>query len=265
MSSGCASRAIQTEALLKAPPDIAEQHTIASVPFIKQTDNYCGPATLAMAMQFVGTSASLEELGREIYTPKMKGTLQQDLIGAARRRGLMAVPIENLDSLLEEVSAGHPVIVLENLAFSWYPQWHYALVFGYDLPNEMLMMHSGSENSKKWAMDRMERSWMYSGYWGLVILPPGELAISANELTHVNAANGLEKVGQLEAAEKSYLSILKKWPESLPALIGLGNIFYNKKNFRESVRYLKLATQYHPTSKAAVHNLAVAQSELKKN
>lgn len=264
LTSGCATRAIQTEALLKEPPSIPAQKEILNVPYIKQTDHYCGPATLTMALQHAGRNVTLDELGKEMYTPKMKGTLQQDMITASRRHGMMAVPIENLDSLLKEIDAGHPVIVFENLLFNWYPQWHYALVYGYDIPKQEVMMHSGPEKNKRWKMDRFERSWMYSDYWGLVILNPGELSATANELAHLNAAAGLEKIGQKEAAEKAYLGMLKKWPQSLGALIGLGNVTYQRKAYREAVQYLKLATKFHPSSIVARHNLEIANSELKK-
>lgn len=264
LTSGCATRAIQTEALLKAPPDIVEQKEIPDVPFVEQSAGYCGPATLTMALQWAGKPVTIEELGREVYTPGMKGTLQQDLITASRRHGMMAIEIENLDSLLIEIDAGHPVLILENLAFNWYPRWHYALVYGYDLPKAQMIMHSGPEKAKRWGMDRFERSWEYSGYWGLVILPPGQLAASAGELAHLNAALGLEKVAQLEAAEKAYASILTKWPQSLAALIGMGNLTYQRRDYNASVKYLSLAKKYHPESQAVDHNLAVALAGLKR-
>jgi tetratricopeptide (TPR) repeat protein len=213
-------------------------------------------------MQWAGQPVTVDELAREAYTPGMKGTLQQDLIGASRRHGMMAVPIEGLDALLREIAAGHPVIVFENLAFSWYTQWHYALVFGYDLARREVLMHSGPEANKHWDMAKFERSWEYSDHWGLVVLPPGELASTANELAHLNAAAGLEQAGQSEAAEKSYLGIVKKWPQSLGALIGLGNVTYQRGDARAAVRYLRLATRYHPDSLAASHNLAVAEGAL---
>lgn len=265
LTSGCATRAIQTEALLKAPPPIPAQKEIPDVPYIEQSESYCGPATLTMALRFAGKQVTIEELGKEMYTPKMKGTLQQDMISAGRRHGMMAVPIENLDSLLKEIDAGHPVIVFENLLFNWYPQWHYAIVYGYDLPQREVIMHSGPEKGKRWALDRFERSWMYSGYWGLVVLNPGELSATAGELAHLNAAAGLEKIGQSDAAEKSYMGMLKKWPQSLGALIGLGNVTFQRKDYKASVQYLKLATQYHPSSVVARHNLEVAITELKKS
>jgi hypothetical protein len=54
------------------------------------------------------------------------------MIGAARRHGRLAYLITGPDSMFEEVAAGHPVIVLQNLGLSWYPVWHYAVVVGYD-------------------------------------------------------------------------------------------------------------------------------------
>jgi len=46
--------------------------------------------------------------------------------------------------------------------------------------------------------------------------------------------------------------------------MGLGNIKYAEKYFKQSMIYLKQATQYHPESSMAWHNLAIAQGAAKR-
>lgn len=263
-SVGCATRAVQTEALLSSPQDLPGSHKIENVPFINQTTGHCGPATLTMAMRFAGQDVSFEEISTLTYTPGLKGTLQQDLISASRRQGMMAIPIHNLSALLKEVSAGHPVIVFENLALSWAPQWHYALVFGYDLQKQEVIMHSGPNAFYHWDMKKFERSWMLGDYWGLVVLPAGELAVSAGEITHATAAVGLESANKTPEAEKSYRKILEKWPTSLVTLIGLANLAFKKGDRKEARRLLQVAVKAHPESAAAKHNLAIVSQPAKK-
>lgn len=261
--SACATPARQTDAFLRGPRDIPERRELANVPFVKQTENFCGPATLTMAMQWAGKQVSVDEIAGQVFTPGKKGTLQLDLIGASRRQGLLAVPIQGISALLHEVAAGHPVLVLENLAFSWYPRWHYALVYGYDLKEPELLMHSGNEEAKRWSLRKFERSWLYSQYWGLVVLPPGEMAATADELAHAEGAAGLEQLGKFPEAELVYRNILKRWPGSLAALIGLGNISYARGEFGASVKILREATAAHPDSPEAWHNLATAEGAAK--
>ncbi len=165
-----------------------------------------------MVMNWNGRNISVDDLAAQVYMPGMKGSLQADMVSASRRNSMMAIQIEGLSSLLREVSAGHPVIVFENLALTWAPQYHYAVVYGYDLDQETVLMHSGPTAGKKWDMRKFERSWMLGDYWGLVVLPPGELAASGTELAHVTAAAGLEQLSKTAEAEKSYLAILKRWP-----------------------------------------------------
>ncbi len=258
LTAGCASRAVQTEHLLENRAGFAAAHQIKNVAFIDQTAGHCGPSVLTMAMNQTGYNVSVDEISPQVFTPGMKGSLQSDMITASRRNGMMAVQIKNMPELLAEVKAGHPVIVLENLAFSWLPQWHYALVLGYDLEKEEIIMHSGHEAYRRWSLHKFERSWMLAEYWGLVILPPGELAPSAGEIAHVTAAVGLEQAKKTAAAEKSYRSILKKWPSSLVALIGLANIAYADGRRAEAIAFLQKATQFHPDSQEAKHNLKVA-------
>lgn len=260
---GCAVPARQTEAFLLAPREIPEAYKIKNVGFIKQTENYCGPATLAMAMRFWGAPRSVEELASQVYTPGKKGTLQLDLMSASRRQGMLAVPIQGLSALLHEIAAGHPVIVFENLGLSWYPRWHYALAYGYDLREPEIILHSGPDQEKHWSMRKFERSWMLGDYWGLVVLPPDKMSVSGDELGHAAAAAGLEQAGKIPEAELAYQNILKRWPGSLGALIGMGNISYEKQEYRTAVRYLKEATEKHPLSAAAWHNRATAEGAAK--
>ncbi|MGE0762589.1 MAG: PA2778 family cysteine peptidase [Bdellovibrionales bacterium] len=260
----CATAGVQTRAVLKSPPDIAKSSQIENVPFVRQTEAFCGPSTLTMAMQWAGHKVTLDEIGSEVFIDKKKGTLQTDMISASRRRGLVAVPLEGLVSLLKEVAAGHPVIVFENLGLSWYPQWHYSLVIGYDLNEQEVILHSGETPFKRISLNYFERGWKMADYWGLVVLPVSMTAATGDELAHLKAAVGLEQAGHTDAAEVAYQNILKRWPTSLAALIGLGNLAYNKKDFSRAVLHLQQAIKVHPDSTVARHNLSIAKKALKK-
>jgi len=262
---GCASATPQADALLSKVPGRPRAHLIADVPFIRQTAGFCGPATLAMAMGALGKDVTAEDLGAQAYTPAMKGTFQADMISTSRRQGYMAVTIYGMEALLAEVRANNPVIVFENLSFSWLPQWHYALVYGFDLEAQKIIMHSGPTAAKRWDLRRFERSWSLGDYWGLVILKPGDLAASVGELEHVKSALALEDLGWIDEAKKSYQAIRNRWPESLAAGVGLANIAYTRGDNREALRVLAEVTDYQPQSAMAWYNLAVAQRSLNKN
>ncbi len=255
--AGCASNAIQSEKILANRNNLPIASTIENVSFIDQSVGYCGPATLTMAMQHAGHAVKIENIAAQVYTPGFKGSLQSDMISTSRRQGMTAIPIQDLSSLLSEVSDGNPVIIFQNLALSWMPQWHYALILGYDLQKKEIIMHSGHKAYTKIDMADFERSWRLGDYWGLVVLPAGKLAASASELSHAAAAVGLEQANKFNEAEISYRGILKKWPTSLVALIGLSNLTFKKGHYKETISLLKLATKSHPESEAAKHNLAV--------
>lgn len=256
---GCATRTPGTDALSKDHAGLVKSHKINSVPFIKQEINHCGPASLGMVLKFHERDINLDELTQQMYTPGSKGTFSMDFITSVRRQGMLGIAINDLKSLLLEISSGHPVIVFQNLGFSSMPNWHYAVALGYDLSGPDLILHSGKNKFLKTDMRMFERSWSMANHWALVVLPPGKLAASADDLEHVEGISGLEKIGNLDAARKSYEVVLKKWPQSLPALIGMGNVLYSKKDFSGSLRYLTEATRFHPDSAMAWHNLATAQ------
>ena len=123
-------------------------------------------------------------------------------------------------------------------------------------------MHSGPHPNQFIDMAEFELSWKLTNYWAMVVLPPGKVSASANELTQLQAVAALERLENLEAAKRGYLGILGTWPHSLIARIGLGNVYYNQGDYWSAVQFLKTANKLYPKSKEALNNLKVAQEAL---
>jgi tetratricopeptide (TPR) repeat protein len=251
----CATGQLQSEKIRNTLPPISDSKEILNVPFVEQDRNECGPATLTMVLRFYNKDVHVDDLLASTYSPKKNGTLQSDLIGAARRQGMMAIVVRNFPSALMEVDAGNPIIVFENLGLSWYPQWHYAVLHGYNLNQKTVTLHSGPNADIKENITEFEKSWRGGDYWSLLVFQPEQLAASASELDHIASASALEEISHLKAAETAYSSILQRWPESLGAHIGLGNIYFKKKDYKRAVNILEAALKKHPHSKIAQHNL----------
>jgi tetratricopeptide (TPR) repeat protein len=229
---------------------------IKDVPFYPQERYQCGPAALAMLLTWSGLPTKPEALTPEVYSPALKGSLQPALIGAARRSGRIAYPIFRTEALLREVASGHPVIVFLNLGLSWYPKWHYAVVVGYDLPEGFVALHSGQKAREFLPFRVFENTWARSGYWGLLVLRPGDLPATAEEKPYLAAVLGLEKARQWRAATEGYRTALKKWTASLPAFMGLGNSLYAMRELARAETAFRDAARLHPASGAAFNNLA---------
>lgn len=262
LSTGCATRGKQSKAFLASLPDIPPQQQIAGVPFIAQKEFHCGPASVAMLMNWGGHPVSANEIARLMLTPKKKGSFQEDLIGASRRLGFLAIPIYGIPNLMAELAAGNPVVVLQNLLASWYPKWHYTVAVGYDLPQKSIIQHDANGRAfERVNLNDFEVGWSLADYWGLVILPPTKLSATADDLKHAESAAVFERLGKISEAETVYKNILERWPQSLAAYVGLGNTRYTAKDYKMSVHYLREASRKFPDNPIVWHNLATAQGE----
>ncbi len=256
---GCATSTRQTDRLLKKRGALPEQSRIAQLPLIKQAKNHCGPATLAMVLRKAGKSVSLKEITAQSFTAEAQGTFQADMLSTVRQQGMLTVRVHDMHALIQEVSAGNPVIVFQNLGVRWWPQWHYAVVSGHDFTGPDVYLHTGDRKFKKTDMRFFERSWKLGGFWGLVIMRPDQLSASGSELEHAQAAALLEQINKRPEAQTAFETILKRWPQSLAAYVGLGNIAYANNEFQQAVVYLEQGVHHHPLSAIAWHNLALAQ------
>ncbi|HEY9548129.1 MAG TPA: PA2778 family cysteine peptidase, partial [Kiloniellaceae bacterium] len=165
-----ACAAPQTARVIESPGDLPRRAMVETVPFFPQQVYYCGPAALAMTLTWSGLAETPESLAPQVYTPGREGTLAPDIVAAARRKGRLAVEVRALDGLLAEIAAGNPVLVFQNLALDWWPQWHFAVAIGYDLDRRMLVLHSGTTERLETPLDAFERTWARSGHWALLTL-----------------------------------------------------------------------------------------------
>ncbi len=254
--SGCAAK--QSQSLLERKP---ENLTIAArvehVPFFAQTEYQCGPAALAMMLNWAKIPVTPERLKPKLFIPGKKGSLQIEMMAVPRQYGILAYPLApQLADLLHEVSAGHPVLVFQNLALSWYPQWHYAVVIGYDLQDKTITLHSGLEAEYSIPLSTFEHTWERAGYWAMLALTPGNLPVTAEEVRFMKAAVNLEKARQPQAAVIAYEAALARWPDNLAAQMGRGNSYYALGHLGKARQAFYQATVDHPDAAPAFNNLA---------
>ena len=192
--SGCSLIAPQTYALKEQrPADLPSRAELTQVPFYPQEDYYCGPAALAMVLTAAGVKVAPEDLVDQVYLPGRKGSLQVEMLAAARRKGLIAYELApRMTDMLREVAAGSPAIVLENYGpFSWLPVWHYSVVVGYDLQSLVVIRRSGVQARRPTPLTIFEKIWKNENYWAMIAVPPDRVPVTATEPRYTAAVIAL--------------------------------------------------------------------------
>ena len=258
--AACAGR--QMNPLEELPRGLPHTVELGAGPFFAQEDYQCGPAALAMVLDHSGLAIRPEDLVAQVYSPARKGSLPPDMVSAARRHGRLAYPVEGLAEVLREAAAGNPVVVLLNLDVSWAPRWHYAVVVGYDLDAGEIVLRSGTAARKALPLRRFRDAWRDAGDWALVVLAPSRLPATAGESRYLEAALGLERARWWGAAERAYETARARWPDSLDALMGLGNARYALGDLVGAAQVFAEAGRIHPEAAPAFNNLAHVLAEL---
>lgn len=255
LASGCAT--LQTERIRATSNAFPQPVELTAVPFFPQEEYQCGPAALATVLNWTGVSVTPDQLAQQVYLPERQGSLQLEMIGAARRQGRVPYVLRpELESLFAEVASGNPVLILQNLSFWWYPKWHYAVVVGFDLPRDRIVLRSGREQRHDIPIEIFERTWRRSHYWAMVVLSPDRLPFTAEEIPYLQAVAPLERLARWPEAATAYNTALKRWPKSLAAQIGLGNSRYALGDVSGAEEAFRQATQDHPEAAVAFNNLA---------
>ena len=246
------------------PAGLPAKVELAAVPFFPQDEYQCGPAALAMVLSHAGVKVTPAELVPQVYLPARQGSLQVEMLAAARRNGRVSYQLAPAyTALLRELAAGTPVIVLQNLGV--FSGWHYAVAIGYDFEPGNLFLRSGETERKVMNFGVQEFFWKRGGYWAMVALPPGQIPATAEEERWLQAVIAFEKINPPAGSKTAYSSFLQRWPANVTAAIGLANAHYALGELNAAESVLREAAQRDPASVPVLNNLAQTLSDLGRN
>lgn len=238
--------------------DIPVRVELEAVPFFPQQQHHCGPASLATVLNHHGVARTPDELAGDVYLPARRGSLGVEMLAAIRRQGLLALSLEGgLDILLAEVAAGHPVVVLQNLGFGWFPRWHYAVVVGYDLASREVILRSGRQARRITDLDVFLRTWARSDQWAMLVLPSGHLPQADAPRAVVEAAAELERLGNAGALQ-TYRAAGERWSKDHLVLMALANAEYGAGHPARAEAVYRRDLALHPQAAETWNNLAYA-------
>jgi hypothetical protein len=230
---------------------------LEQTPFFPQQDDQCGPAALATVLAASGVPVTPADLVQQVYLPGRRGSLQAEMVAAARSRGRLPYPLATQpEALLAELDAGRPVLVLQKLGVGPWPLWHYAVLVGIDAEGDRMLLRSGDEERLEMPAARFLASWERAGSWALVMLRPGELPERPLLEPYIEAAAGFEALGRHDDAERAYAAAAAAWPESALPRLGLANVAYARGDLPGAEAGYRSAAALDPQNVVALNNRA---------
>lgn len=251
----------QTSLLQVEPPAIASSHLIPEVPFYPQQEYFCGPTTLAEVAGFYGLNKDPATIAPATFIPGLQGTLQIEMVAATRQLGLVAYAQRGtMAQLLSLVAENIPVIVLQNNSIAWYPQWHYAVVIGYDLHSKEVILHTGVTEAYRLDFSTFERTWARGSYWLLAMLPPGKTSPLLEPFIYTKASQDLLNTQQVHSGIAALQSATTQWPDYWLPYFLLGNYYFSSQP-TEAARWFEKGLPFAQQEISYLNNYAVLLSE----
>lgn len=150
------------------------------VPFVRQSREGCGAASLAMVMQYwerqqgkQGTeSSNAGHILKQLHSPEGHGIYASAMDGYLKDHGYRTFAFHGKwADLQEHMQKGRPLIVALKPA-DWGKALHYVVVAGID-SDRSLVMFNDPAGRKLTTLDRktFEKEWDAAGHWTLLALP----------------------------------------------------------------------------------------------
>lgn len=239
---------------IEAPPRAVE---LAGTPFFAQTEFHCGPAALATVLGAQGIAITPGQIAPQVFVPGREGSLQAEMIAATRRHARLPLRVEpRPEALVAALHEGHPVLMLQNLAFRRWPAWHYAVLIGYEPEAQRFILRSGTERREVLGARRLMQTWDRAQRWAIVAVAPDTVPAFATTEHWLAAAAPFETLGRLDVAERAYRAAVTRWPQSALAWLALANLRHARGDRAGAETALREALRHDPRSAAARNNLA---------
>lgn len=153
---GCSQKELPSEGTRYS----GDSYIIENVPFVKQKDDFCGPAAMASVSAYYGNNLTQDEIAKKVYTPELKGVLISDIENFARDEGY-SVKTENgnLANLKHLIKEDKPVILLVDRGTWKLSLPHYYVAYGYSNGGESFIIHSGDKEGVVIKSSKLDSEW----------------------------------------------------------------------------------------------------------
>jgi hypothetical protein len=253
--AGCVARGPVLSA--SGQGDIPTRVDLEQTPFFPPDEYQCGPAALATVLSASGQPVVPADLVPEVYLPERRGSLQPELLASARRRDRLPYVLPpTTEAIVSQLAAGIPVLVLQKLGAGPWPGWHYAVVIGYDVEAQVVLLRSGSERRLQMPAASFLATWDRADRWAVVILQPGQMPGTPDASRYVEAAAALEAVGRVDAAGIAYRAAATHWPRDALPRLALGNVALTRGDLAAAESDYRQAIELDRGNVAAHNNLA---------
>lgn len=246
------------------PQSLPDAAVVANVPFFPQELYQCGPAALATALGASGVSVHPDALVDQVFVPGRQGSFQIEMVATGRSYNRLVYTIEpSLSALLTEVANGNPVLVLQNLGLDSLPQWHFAVVKGFERASSELVLNSGVIEDYRVALTVFERTWARAEHWGITLPEPGEIPATARFDKVLQSLVDLENTsGDFVVLSEYYRAAIDRWSEKPELRMGYANLQLGNDFYREAANSYEQIVLLRPEYAPAHNNLAHALIEL---
>jgi predicted double-glycine peptidase len=260
--AGCQSTPQADRLRQQGLASLPDSHTISAVPFYPQQQYYCGPTTLSEVFGYYGVTATPEEIAPKLFIPNKEGSLQLEMVSATRQYGFLPYTERGtLSSIMGLVKDDIPVIVFQNLSIALFPQWHYAVVIGFDSDEGTVTLHTGETANHEMSLELFERTWGRGNYWYLAPIPPDKTSNEMKPYHYTSAAYDMLKVGDKARALAFLETASTHWPSQWLSYFLIANYHMEQGDNAKAIAWFDKGFEAGKTQLAYLHNYALVLLE----
>ncbi len=257
------------------------RHLLLDVPYLAQTEDLCGGASLAMVFRYWGDT-SVEP---QVFLPLVDRSGHADggirttaLRQAAADRGWQATALapasDPFATTETEIDRGHPLIALIEVRPRIY---HYVVIVGLT-PAAVVVHDPAAAPYSAITREEFERRWAPTGHWLLLVVPhgpgasplPGSTATPSAPISHtppsptactslVDASVSAARAGRTEAAEEGLSAATSFCPDDASGWREMAGLAFVERQYAQASALASRAVRLDASDADAWRLLASAR------
>jgi hypothetical protein len=179
------------------------------------------------------------------------------MISAVRSYGFLPYSSRGtLTHIIELINDDIPVIVFQNLSIQLFPQWHYAVVFGFNADRGTFTLHTGVTEQHEMSLELFEKTWARGNYWFVAPVPPGIASSAMEPFAYISAAYDMLKIGKEDVALPLLETATKQWPSEWLSFFLIAN-YYAEQGSSDALKWFSAGYPIAYKQQPFVHNYII--------